>query len=239
MIAAIIPARGGSKRLPRKNVIPFAGRPLIHYSIALAQAIDRIDCCIVSTEDAEIAEVARLEGAEVVARPPELAGDRATTASAIVHTLRALEREGRMPEAIVLLQPNCPLRPRSMVVDALDVLAEGGSDSVVSVSMEHHKTGEISQGLFVPLYQPGTRAQDMPERYYENGLVYAAWSSRVIETNSVFGDRIRPLITDPMYALGDIDTALDLEIAEHLFLKYRAHFDWVPSDARAHAAISR
>ncbi len=238
MIAAIIPARGGSKRLPRKNLSLFAGRPLIHYSIALAQAIDRIDCCVVSTEDAEIADVARGHGAEVIARPAELADDCASTASVIIHALETMGRHGRMPEAVVLLQPNCPLRPRALVVRALDLLSDA-CDSVVSVSSEHHKTGEIKHGLFVPLYAPGTRAQDMPERYFENGLVYAAWSRRVLETGSVFGDRVRPLVTDPMYALGDIDTALDLEIAEHLFLKYRNHFDWVPPAADVHAGVSQ
>ena len=235
MIVALIPARGGSKRLPRKNVRPFAGKPLLQYSIALAQAIDRIDRCVVSTEDSEIAEVARRCGAEVIERPLELADDRATTASAVIHALERMRTGGDMPEALVLLQPNCPLRPRALVVEALDLLAAGGCDSVVSVTSYHHKVGNINDGLFVPEYQPGTRSQEMPLRYFENGLVYAAWSRTVLEGGNLFGARVRPLITDPMYALGDIDTALDLEVAEFLFQKYRSHFDWAPSDVTVHA----
>jgi hypothetical protein len=134
-----------------------------------------------------------------------------------------------MPDAYVLLQPNCPLRTRSMVVRALELLENGGCDSVVSVSRHHHKIGEIRNELFVPAYAPGTRSQEMPERYFENGLVYVAWSRVVMEGGGIFGARIRPLITDPIYALGDIDTKLDLEVAEFLFAKYRSHFDWAPS----------
>jgi CMP-N-acetylneuraminic acid synthetase len=234
MIAAIIPARGGSKRLPRKNIAPFAGRPLLYYSIALAQAIDTVDRCIVTTEDAEIAHVARTCGAEVIDRPAELADDRASTLSAIVHVLETLAATGRMPEAFVLLQPNCPLRPRSLVVKALEML-DREWDSVVSVTAHHCKDGDIRAGVFVPRYQPGTRGQDMPERYVENGLVYCAWSQRVLDERSLFGQRIRPLDTGPLYALGDIDTPLDLAVTEFLFTKYRDHFDWVPAEVTARA----
>jgi N-acylneuraminate cytidylyltransferase len=230
MIAALIPARGGSKRLSRKNLRPFAGRPLIYHSIALAQAIDRIDCCIVSTEDAEIAEVASGYGAEILERPAELAADRASTVSVVIHALQTLAGQERAPEAIVLLQPNCPLRPRALVVRAIELLEQGGCDSVVSVTPTSQKTGLVRNGCFVPEYEPGTRSQDMPERCFENGLVYVARAAGILESGSLFGARIRPLMTDPMYALGDIDTALDLEIAEHIFLKYRSHFDWAAAE---------
>lgn len=230
MTVALIPARGGSKRLPRKNLRSFAGRPLIYYSIALAQALDRIDRCVVSTEDPEIAQVAHAYGAEVIERPPELADDLASTTSVAIHTLQMLGGGERRPEVMVLLQPNCPLRPRKLVVRALELLEEGRSDSVISVTEHHHKTGRIKDELFVPEYVPGTRSQDMPARYFENGLVYAAWTRGLMETGSLFGARVQPLVTDPLYALGDIDTALDFAVAEFLFEKYRNHFDWAPPD---------
>lgn len=229
MIAALIPARGGSKRLPRKNLVSFAGHPLIHHSIALAHAVDRIDRCYVSTEDPDIATAARRQGAEIIERPDRLADDHASTVSVVIHALQTLAHQGRMPDVIVLLQPNCPLRPRALVVRAIEMLDEN-CDSVVSVCRAGHKVGEIRGGYFVPGYEPGTRGQDMPERYFENGLIYAVWSAQILRTGRLFADRIRPLITDPMYALGDIDTPLDLEIAEYLFLKYRTHFDWAPSE---------
>jgi CMP-N-acetylneuraminic acid synthetase len=120
-------------------------------------------------------------------------------------------------------------------VEALDLLAAGGCDSVVSVTSHHHKVGVIKDDLFVPEYQPGIRSQEMPSRYFENGLVYAAWSRTVLDSGNLFGSRVRPLRTDPMYALGDIDTALDFEITEFLFYRYRSHFDWAPSDVTVHA----
>src|SRR5688500_745377 len=104
---ALIPARGGSKRLPRKNLLPFGGRPLLSHSIAAAQSVPRIDLCVVSTEDSEIADVSRGCGADVVHRPAELADDYASTASVVLHALEALKSSGVTPEIVVLLQPNC------------------------------------------------------------------------------------------------------------------------------------
>ena len=224
MTVALIPARGGSKRLPRKNLCLFAGRPLLFYSIALAQAVKQIDRCVVSTEDREIADVARGYGAEVIDRPPALADDLTSTASVAAHALRTLELDSRTPDVLVLFQPNCPLRPKSLVVRALDLL-DDTADSVVSVTPHHRKAGNIQNGLFVPDYRPGIRSQDMPTRYFENGLVYVTWARTVLEQGSLFGRRIRPVVTEPLYAMGDIDTALDLAVAEFLFETHRNHFE--------------
>lgn len=223
-----IPARGGSKRLPRKNIRSFAGRPLIYYSILFSQ-VEQLDHCVVSTDDAEIADVARAFGADVVARPPELATDEATTASVAVHALEALAVAGRLPGVMVLLQPNCPLRPRGLARQAVDLLAAGSADSVVSVTDDHRKSGTIRDDRFVPRYQPGVRSQDMSPLYFENGVIYATWTRVVLETGSVFGRTIQPLVIDPLFALGDIDTPLDFAIAEHLFDTHPSQFDWVPA----------
>ena len=223
---ALIPARGGSKRLPRKNLLTFSGQPLIYHSIALARSIAQIGRCVVSTEDREIADVARQCGADVIERPVELADDRASTASVATHALATLASAGAMPEILVLLQPNCPLRPRSLVERALIALEESDADSVISVSEDHRKVGTLSRDFFKPEYAPGTRSQDMAARYFENGVVYVTWAKTVMRTGSVFGERIRAIVTDPLYALGDIDTALDFAVAEYLFQTYRSHFEW-------------
>jgi CMP-N-acetylneuraminic acid synthetase len=227
MIVALIPARGGSKRVPRKNLKPFAGRPLLYYSIVLAQAVKAIDRCLVSTEDGEIAEVAEAFGAEVLKRPVELSDDYATTASVVRHALEELVRRGEEPEALVLLQPNCPLRTVSMVQEALGLFAGADVDSVMTVTRNTHKLGEISDGLFRLHYRAGIRSQDMAPTYFENGLVYVVRPQQVLETGQLFGERILPLITDPLYARGDIDDALDFEVAEFLYQKYRDHLDYV------------
>ena len=104
MVVALIPARGGSKRLPGKNVRLFGGRPLIAYSIALARSVAGIDRCVISTDDEEIAAIARHWGAEVIARPPELATDTATTAAAARHALAHIVQGGAVPRALVTLQ---------------------------------------------------------------------------------------------------------------------------------------
>jgi pseudaminic acid cytidylyltransferase len=221
-VIALIPARGGSKRLPRKNVRDFCGKPLLHWSVAMGKAL-RLRT-IVSTDDAEIADVARASGAEVRMRPAELATDLATTASVVKHVLDELAGEGDDPRAVVLLQPNCPLRPFALVREAIDAFSTHGVDSVVSVTRAHHKRGHVEGGLFRPEYRPGTRSQDMPTAYFENGVIYVADAPRVRATGELFGDRIFPLVTDALYALGDIDTELDFEVAEHLFRIHQDHF---------------
>ena len=227
-LIALIPARGGSKRLPRKNVRLFAGRPLIYYSIALARSMSAIERCVVSTDDPEIAALASSFGAEVIERPADLATDTATTASVAVHALETLAHAGDLPDAMLLLQPNCPLRTRAMVHDAIHALADSVCDSVVSVTEDGRKRGLVVDGLFMPHYAPGTRSQDLPRQYFENGLLYAVWTGVVLSRRSVFGSRVRPLVTDPLYAMSDIDTELDFTLAEFLFERYQSHFvDWL------------
>lgn len=225
-VVALIPARGGSKRLPGKNLKRFAGRPLIAHSIALARAIRGIDRCVVSTEDTAIGRTAREYGAEVIDRPPHLASDTATTASVARHALESLSERGEPATVLVTLQPNCPLRPPRLVREALDLFRarSGEIDSVISVTANHHKLGSIRGGLFHPGYATGTRSQDMEATYFENGLIYVTHARVVLERGTVFGDRILPLVTEPLYALGDIDTELDFHVAEFLFQKYRDEF---------------
>jgi CMP-N-acetylneuraminic acid synthetase len=226
MIVALIPARGGSKRLPRKNLRLFAGRPLISYSINFAKRVSRINKCFVSTEDEEIASVARSLGADVIDRPAELADDFASTFSVVKHALQQVGAGSAEPEALVLLQPNCPLRPKSMATEALDLFFANSADSVVSVSRNERKLGEIKDNCFVPQYQPGIRSQDLAHTYFENGLIYVTRPSVVRDGPDLFGKQVLPLITDPLYALGDIDTELDFQIAEFIFTRYRDHFDY-------------
>jgi CMP-N-acetylneuraminic acid synthetase len=225
-MVALIPARGGSKRLPRKNIRQFAGHPLIYYSIALAKAMPQISRCIVSTDDGEIAEIARTYGADVIERPAELADDRSTTVSVTKHAVEKVFQAGCNPEALLTLQPNCPLRPVSLLKEAIDLFYAERPDSVITVTRSIHKLGRIYGKLFVPDYQPGTRSQDLEPCYYENGLVYVTRVGLIMEQEDLFGERIVPLVTDPLYAMGDIDTELDFQVAEFLFQKYRDHFEY-------------
>jgi CMP-N-acetylneuraminic acid synthetase len=222
MSVAVIPARGGSKRLPRKNVRRFAGKPLLVHSIDVAAKVPAIRRILVSTDDAETADIARAAGAEVVVRPPELSGDHATTASAIRHALLASFAVSDMPRTVVTLQPNCPLRSPALVAAAIAQFERENADSLVSVTRNHHKLGTIESSVFVPRYRTGMRSQDMAAEYYENGVIYVSSVTMVVELEDLFGARIVPMVTDPLYALGDIDTELDFKVAEFLFNTYRA-----------------
>ncbi len=223
MMIAVIPARGGSKRLPKKNILPFAGSPLICHTITLARSLAVIDRVCVSTDDSEIAGIARDAGAEVVMRPAELATDRSTTASAIRHALLTSTASGRA-EGVITLQPNCPLRTADIVNDAVQLFRREQPDSVVAVTKSHHKLGPIENGRFLPTYRPGMRSQDMAEQYYENGVIYVSRAEMVTRDEDLFGRAIAPLVIDSLYALGDIDTLLDFQVAEFLFTKYREKF---------------
>lgn len=229
MILAFIPARGASKRLPRKNLKLLDGHPLISYSIAIAKKVKVIDRCVVSTEDPEIARVALLYGAEVINRPETLADDFATTASVAKHALEQLIKRNEKPDILVTLQPTNPLRPVSLVDKAIELFEyHKNIDSVISVTKSDRKLGLIKDGYFMPDYRVGMRSQDMPAAYFENGLIYVSKPELVINKCDLFGERILPLITEPLYSNGDIDSKLDFEIAEFLFQKYREHFKYEP-----------
>jgi N-acylneuraminate cytidylyltransferase len=190
----------------------------------LARSLAVIDRVCVSTDDPETARIAREAGAEVVARPAALAADGSTTASAIRHALLTLTESGPRAEGVITLQPNCPLRTADIVKDAVRLFRREKPDSVVSVTKSHHKLGPIENGRFVPAYRPGMRSQDMTEQFYENGVIYVSRADMVTRDEDLFGSAIAPLVIDALYALGDIDTLLDFQVAEFLFNKYRERF---------------
>ncbi len=224
---AFIPARGGSKRLPGKNVRPLDGRPLLIHAIELAHAVDGIDRCIVSTDDGDIATIARSAGAEVVARPAELSGDDATTASAACHLLETMINAGDAPSILVTLQPNCPLRSPDLVAQALALFRVHRPDTVVSISPVPAKQGVLRDGVFVPAYRPGTRSQELEPVYAENGLVYVSDAETVLAMGDLFTPRLRGLVCEGVLAHGDIDTERDFVVTERLYHAL-GNWAWVP-----------
>lgn len=225
---AVIPARGGSKRLPAKNIKAFASAPLIAHTIAQAQACPEIERLIVSTDDAGIQRTAARFGAEVLLRPPQLATDTATTAVAIQHVVQQLyDSENYLPEGVLTLQATNPLRQKGMLSQAIAAFREyPEASSLMGVSENDRKLGQIEAGYFeASLYQTGQRSQDLKPFYYENGLVYISQSQKLLEEGDLFGDKIVPFLLPNWCSLGDIDTAADFEVAEALFQAFRNRLD--------------
>lgn len=177
---AIIPARGGSKRLPGKNILPLGGMPLLAHNIIYAKSnSDIIDEVYVSTDDEQIKEVALAYGAKVIDRPPSISGDLEPTISSLQHALESIDSD---VENVVLLQPTNPLRPIDLLSECFQKYLEDNSDSLFTVSQNHHKLGKIVNGTFMPFnYEIGQRSQDLEPLFFENGLLYIAKSKLILE----------------------------------------------------------
>ena len=229
----VIPARGGSKRLPGKNIRNFGGYPLLAHSIKYAQACDKVGRIIVSTDDPGIAEVARLFGAEVILRPAFLSSDTAKTGSAIKHVLQELETKGYKPNGVITLQPTNPLRPPALLGKAITAFEKHSPESVVSVSPSKLKIGTIVDGVFVPEgYRVEERSQDLEKKHFENGLIYVTRPEVVYKEENVFGSNIHALEVAEPYANIDIDEEIDFRIGEFLFAQYREVFTWLVEKTR-------
>jgi len=215
---AIIPARGGSKRLPNKNIKPLGGIPLLVHSILYAQQFDCIDAVYVTTDDAEIKQVALEYGAIVIDRPEALSGDFEPTISALKHVLEVITQN---VENIILLQATNPLRPQFLLKEAFDLFHEKQVDSLFTVSRSYHKLGKIIDNKFIPYnYEVGKRSQDLEPLYYENGLLYIAKAS-VILNNEIITKEAFPLEVNLPFTNVDIDTQEDFDYAEYLFGKFK------------------
>lgn len=222
-ILGLIPARGGSKSIHNKNIAPLAGKPLLAYTFEAARESKRLTRTILSTDDSAIAEVGRTNGIEVpFLRPAELAADTSGMIDVIIHALNFLQKkEQYIPDAVVLLQPTSPFRKASHIDAAVDLLTSTGADSVVSiVEVPHQFTPgsimKLENGRLTPYKQGPSilRRQDKPKLYGRNGpAVLAVRRSVLLEKQSLYGDDSRGFIMDARESI-DIDTLLDLEIAE-------------------------
>ncbi|POY41215.1 acylneuraminate cytidylyltransferase family protein [Flavobacterium alvei] len=218
---AIIPARGGSKRLSNKNVLSLGGIPLMVHSILYAQAnSDIVDEIYVSTDDAQIKEVALQYGAKVIDRPEHLSGDFEPTVSALKHVLESIEIN---VESVILLQATNPLRPQNLLQETFEVYQKGNYDSLFTVSRNHQKLGKIVENKFEPFnYTIGQRSQDLEPLFYENGLLYIT-KANLIFNDSIISENAYPFELNSIFANVDIDTQDDLELAEYLYQKFITH----------------
>ncbi len=222
-ILGLIPARGGSKGIPRKNLRVIGGKPLLEYTVEAALNSALLSLVVTSTEDAEIARAARAAGSEVIDRPSELARDETPTLPVAQHAVEIVEREhGRRLDAIVILQVTTPFRTGEDIDRAVAMLLHSSADSVVSVreAQELHpwKLKRIQEGRLVPLMEEeveGTRRQDLPPVYIRNGGIYAVRRDVLMVENSLYGQNCQAYVM-PVERSIDINTELDLVLAEAL-----------------------
>ena len=220
-IISIIPARGGSKGIPRKNIRLINDRPLIYYSIEASKSCNLISETYVSTEDREIAEYSNIYGADVIERPLELASDESSSIDVILHALDYLESNGKLPDAFVLLQPTSPLRTSTDIENAINLFVENDCDSLVSVcELDHQALLNFSlKGDYLIQNTDGrffaSRRQDMPTYYTLNGAIYITTPEFIRKNRSFYADKTIPYVMDRERSI-DVDTPLDLKIVEFL-----------------------
>jgi len=226
-ILALIPARGGSKGLPGKNIKLLNGKPLIAYSINSALSAKRISKTVVSTDDKTIADISKKHGAEVpFMRPENLASDTASSRDVIIHTLDFFKQAMVEFDYLVLLQPTSPFRKEGDIDQAIDTAIETNADLVVSafetssnpyyVLFEENENGHLKtskSGTF-------TRRQDCPKVYELNGSIYVFKTEALRQNNDLKFDKTVKFLMDKAYSV-DIDTIEDFEYAEYLLQKNR------------------
>jgi CMP-N-acetylneuraminic acid synthetase len=222
-ILAIIPARGGSKRLVGKNIIDLNGKPLIAWSIEAGLGSKYVDDLIVSTEDKEIAKIAKEYGAEVpFVRPYLLSLDETSSMDVVLHAVSFMQKKAKEYDYIMLLQPTSPLRDSEEIDSAVELLFEKDADAVISVCKTDHTPlwsntlpKDLNMSGFLPK-QSQKRSQELPEYYRLNGAIYIADTKRLLKERTFFlNDNIYAYIM-PSEKSVDIDTKMDLLFAETL-----------------------
>lgn len=223
-VLGVIPARGGSKGIPRKNIRPVAGRPLIAYTIEAARKARSLSRVIVSTDDPEIAEVGRAWGAEVpFLRPAELAGDDTPGPETAIHAVEWLRgHEGRAPEYVMTLNPTSPLREAQDIDAAVAIARRHDADGVVAVcEVKHHPywtraiTPDGRLTTAVPTDRPYESRQELPPMYALTGAIFLVKTAVLLAVRNYYTDRTYAYVMPPERAL-DVDTPWDLRVLEAL-----------------------
>lgn len=228
-ILGIIPARGGSKSIPRKNVKSFAGKPLIAWSILTGLNSGVLDRLIVTTDDEEIASVAKENRADVpFMRPAELAQDTTPTLPVLQHAVRWLkDNENYVPDYVLLLEPTSPARQAFHVREAIEIVETTGADSIIALGevpghYNYHWQVELQGDVATlvdgtPWPQVIRRRQDLPKTYFRNGALYLFKTNLLFAVEpSLYGTDVRGYVVEEKYSI-DIDTLTDWEDAESRF----------------------
>ena len=219
-LVAVIPARGGSQRVPRKNVLPFFGHPMLAYTIAAARTCGLFSRILVSTDNAEIAEVAKAYGAEVLARPPELASGRANVSDVTVNVVETLMAKGALIDSVSVLLPNCPLRRAHDIIDHYKEFVERDRESQISVVYYRGvypqwamHTDQAGRSAFIFGKSVLVPSEDFGRITCPTGAVWWAKPNALSRDRSFYGQNYGLMHIDENRGF-DIDTPEDLDLAD-------------------------
>jgi len=222
-VIAIIPARGGSKRIPNKNIKLFADQPIISYSIKAAQAADLFDRIIVSTDSEEIAEVAKIYGAEVpFIRPTELADDFTGTIPVLLHALNWLSEHGFATDYFCCIYATAPFVQPEYIIEGLNLLKKRNAATAFSVTKFPYpifRALKIGDNDRVEMFWPeheNSRSNDLPEAYHDAGQFYWGNTEKFMRGRTLLSSDAVPIVI-PRYLVQDIDTPEDWETAEKMY----------------------
>ncbi|GLK81314.1 transferase [Methylopila turkensis] len=219
---AVIPARGGSKGVPRKNVRPLGGVPLVARSVAAALGASSVDAVFVSTDDAEIASVARAAGAEVIDRPADISGDKASSESALIHALDTLEAEGRPADVLVFLQCTSPFTTSAEIEACVAAIGVDGTVAAFTASSNHGFLWQVAEdgsaaGVNHDHTQPRKRRQELTPQYLETGAVYVMDVPSFRAAGHRFCGRTKLIEVDTPPV--EIDSEADFQVIEAILAK--------------------
>lgn len=218
-VLGIIPARGGSKGVPGKNIRDVYGKPLIAHTIQAGVSASVVNSVVVSTDDEDIAQVAKKYGARVpFMRPSELATDEAPTAPVITHTLERLENGGEEYETFVLLQPTSPLRTKEHIEEAYSIYQDSDYDSVISVYPTHNTRWKRTPDGVKKINYTDTakRRQDRDPEYVTNGAIYITNVDQFLQAGKIIAGKTELYEMNEIDSV-DIDTSFDLWLAQNIF----------------------
>ena len=225
-ILGIIPARGGSKGIPHKNITKLNGKPLIVHTIEAAKKSKLLNKIVVSTDDKKIATISKRHGIQVIHRPSKLAKDDTGGTPVFIHTIKEIMQEDFEPDIIVILQPTSPLRNNQDIDNAIRLFLNNNCDSVVSICKVEHppfwifkKTNSDKLNRFIKTGKTIKRRQDSPPLYRLNGAVYVTTKQNLFKTKKIITSNIRGYVM-PVERSADIDSYFDLKISE-LLLKHK------------------
>ena len=236
-VLGLIPARGGSKGVPRKNIRALGGKPLLAYTAEAALAAKRLTRVILSTDDEDIASIGENCGLEVpFLRPAELAEDTTPTLPVVQHAIYQLEKSGERFDAVCLLQPTNPLRRAEDIDACIDLLERSAADAVVSVLPVPHEynpkwvywmNGGGRMTIVTGECEPVPRRQDLPPAFHRDGSVYVTRRDVVMNRNSLYGDDVKGYVIDAQFSV-NIDTEADWKKVSELIETGATHFSPSP-----------